>query len=286
LVPAVKRLAHGMPEIDAPAVLVGATLSPESGAFQHAAGVVLLAPSLAVRDRVKLALAGQERVWLDVIPDPSAGLLAERTLHLLLGVANGLSIGAATVGLLGFRSLGWKLAAALTALDAQVRWWSPATDRREMEEQHLRALRTGARNVEFDDLLASCDVLVVDLPDDPDIGPLLGRAELALMPDDAVIANTTSSTAIDDGALIQTLRGGYLRGVALGRTNLEPLLADSPLRTLERVMLSLQGPDTDDRQVRRLLAGRLAQALAARPELDVELRRVRHVRRRIRRDGT
>ena len=121
---------------------------------------------------------------------------------------------------------------------------------------------------------------MIDWADKAGEEPVIGRAELALMRDDALLVNTTSATALDDGALIQALRGGYLAGVALARTNLEPLPPDSPLRQFGRLLLRPEAAEVEAGLARRQLAAGIARALARRPDLRLGLRRVRRVERR------
>ncbi|HLT19796.1 MAG TPA: NAD(P)-dependent oxidoreductase [Thermomicrobiales bacterium] len=281
LADAAGRLRVGRPEFPSGAVMVGAAMPADDVTLRAATGIVLVAPGLAEQDRVQRALAGDDSTWLAVVPDPAAEIGAQRALGLLLALAEprgGLS--GATVGFVGFQPLGWKLADILSALGASPAYWSPASERRLTEEARKQALRTGARELEFDELLRSSDAVVIDLPDTPESEPLIGRAELALMRDDALLINTTSATAIDDGALIQALRGDYLAGVALARTNLEPLPLDSPLWDIERVLLRPDAATVDPDLARRHLAAGVARTLAQRPELHLELRRVRRVARR------
>jgi phosphoglycerate dehydrogenase-like enzyme len=60
---------------------------------------------------------------------------------------------------------------------------------------------------------------------------MIGRRELALMPDGAVLINTARGALVDHDALVTELRTGRLTAI-LDVTDPEPLPADSPLYDL------------------------------------------------------
>ena len=65
-----------------------------------------------------------------------------------------------------------------------------------------------------------------------------GADELARMRSTSVLINTSRGAVVDESALIQALRGGDIAGAALDVFEEEPLPADSPLRTLDNVLLA------------------------------------------------
>jgi D-3-phosphoglycerate dehydrogenase / 2-oxoglutarate reductase len=67
---------------------------------------------------------------------------------------------------------------------------------------------------------------------------MIGAAELAMMRRDACVVNTARGAVVDEAALVQALRDGVIAGAALDAFATEPLAADSPLRTLDNVILT------------------------------------------------
>ena len=67
---------------------------------------------------------------------------------------------------------------------------------------------------------------------------MIGAAELAMMRRDACLVNTARGAVVDEAALAQALRDGMIAGAALDAFATEPLAADSPLRTLDNVILT------------------------------------------------
>lgn len=68
--------------------------------------------------------------------------------------------------------------------------------------------------------------------------PLLGAAQLALLPRGALLVNTARGQLIDEIALADALARGHVAAAALDTFTAEPLAADSPLRNLDNVFLT------------------------------------------------
>jgi D-3-phosphoglycerate dehydrogenase / 2-oxoglutarate reductase len=67
---------------------------------------------------------------------------------------------------------------------------------------------------------------------------MIGMAELSAMRRDACLVNTARGAVVDEAALVRALRDGIIAGAALDAFATEPLAADSPLRTLDNVILT------------------------------------------------
>jgi phosphoglycerate dehydrogenase-like enzyme len=75
-------------------------------------------------------------------------------------------------------------------------------------------------------LLPNHDIVVLVVPDSPQTRGLIGAAELALLPDDALVVNVGRGSALDQTALIA--ENGRIRA-ALDVVRVEPLPTDDPL---------------------------------------------------------
>ncbi len=82
---------------------------------------------------------------------------------------------------------------------------------------------------ELDAVLPLADALVMSLPGTADATHVLNAGRIALMRNDAVVANVGRGSAIDQEALVAALNTGELGGAALDVVEPEPLPADSPL---------------------------------------------------------
>lgn len=92
-------------------------------------------------------------------------------------------------------------------------------------------------------MLPECDYVVVTAPLTPDTHGMIGGREFAAMKPDAVIMNVGRGPVIDEAAMIEALRTRQIRGAALDVFEVEPLRADSPLWSMDNVLIS---PHTAD----------------------------------------
>ena len=120
-------------------------------------------------------------------------------------------LGGATLGIVGFGGIGHEVARRAEALGMQV----------------LALRRSGGMPLE--ELLPRSDYLLLSLPETPETRGMIGAAELAKLPQGAVLVNVGRGSVLDEGALVQALRSGHLRGAGLDVFATEPLPEDSLL---------------------------------------------------------
>ncbi len=95
--------------------------------------------------------------------------------------------------------------------------------------------------VALDDLhtaLPDADFIVLTLPLTNDTRHLIGEAELQAMKPTAILVNIGRGGLIDEFALVQALQEGRLAGAGLDVFETEPLPKDSPLWTMENVIIT------------------------------------------------
>ncbi|WP_181775820.1 2-hydroxyacid dehydrogenase [Amycolatopsis pittospori] len=90
---------------------------------------------------------------------------------------------------------------------------------------------------ELAELLPSAEIVVLILPETPATMGLLGAAELAALPDGALVVNVGRGSAIDTAALTAETVAGRLRA-ALDVVDPEPLPSDHPLWTAPGVVIT------------------------------------------------
>lgn len=110
------------------------------------------------------------------------------------------------LGLLGLGRIGCMVARyglafgmRVAAHDPQAGAWPEGVERREA----------------LPDLLSSSDVLALHLPLKPETRGILGGRELALLPEGAVLVNTSRGELVDEAALVAALESGRLAGAAV-----------------------------------------------------------------------
>ena len=88
------------------------------------------------------------------------------------------------------------------------------------------------------DLLERADFVCVHCDLNPTSEHLMSTAEFAKMKETAVLINLARGPLVDERALIQALESGKIAGAALDVFEDEPLPKDSPLLTMDNVMVA------------------------------------------------
>jgi len=134
-----------------------------------------------------------------------------------------------------------------------------------------RRARTGEVPVhaigELGSLLPQADVVFVITPLTPDTEHLIGAAELAAMPEGALLVNVARGRVVDTDALVAATATGRVRA-ALDVTDPEPLPSDHPLWRTPGVLISphVGGQSTAFQpRMLRLVREQLARFAAGEP---------------------
>lgn len=93
-----------------------------------------------------------------------------------------------------------------------------------------------ARSVTLDELMTVSDLVCLALPLNTESNKLIGRDELALMKQSAVLVNVGRGEVVDETALIDALREGRIAGAGLDVYDKEPLDTASELLDMEHVV--------------------------------------------------
>ncbi len=86
--------------------------------------------------------------------------------------------------------------------------------------------------------ISKCDVAVSTLPSTPETFHLLDAHAFSIMKKGSSIINVSRGSIIDETALIEKIKEGHFRGVALDVFEKEPLDTDSPLWTFDNVIIT------------------------------------------------
>jgi phosphoglycerate dehydrogenase-like enzyme len=220
--------------------------------------VIAAAPALKLIQKIGVGVntialdAARERgIAVCNMPGTNSQAVAEMTLALILAVLrrtiyfdaltrsgegwrpdaevlDGLGeIGGRTVGLVGLGQSARRLAAALTALGAQVIYAAPSrkTD-----------VAYGFRTLEA--LLAEADIVSLHAPLTPETEGMIDAVALARLKRGAMLINTARGELVNEAALLEALASGHLRGAGLDVFAAEPAGADNPLFLLPNVVVA------------------------------------------------
>jgi D-3-phosphoglycerate dehydrogenase len=107
-----------------------------------------------------------------------------------------------------------------------------------IEIDHAFIVELGIRMTDLDSLLAKSDFVSVNCDLNPTSHYLINARTLSRMRATAVLINTARGLIVDEVALAEALKAGTIGGAALDVFEVEPLLADSPLKQMDNVMLA------------------------------------------------
>jgi D-3-phosphoglycerate dehydrogenase len=228
-------------------------------------------------DSVDLAAARARGIAVAVAPGANAGAVAEHAIALMLALMRqlplldrmvrdgewagstwqGRDFRGATLGIVGYGSIGRATAGLASALGARVLVLRPAGQADGF-----------AAEPALHRLLPQLDILSLHCPLTERSRGLIGARELALLPRGSLLINTARGPVVDEAALVEALRSGQLGGAGLDTFDTEPLPAGHPLAALPQVLLTphVAGVTRDAAlQVATLTARNIVEHLAGRP---------------------
>ena len=160
---------------------------------------------------------------------------AERYVHeekwktwgpmILLGV----DLKGATLGLIGFGRIGKAMARRAVGFDMRVIYYDPSEKKADPD---IKAAR-----VDFETLLKESDFVSLHTPLTPDTRHLIDTEALSKMKPNAVLVNTSRGPVVDMDALYEALKEKRIFGAGLDVTEPEPLPLNSPLLTLDNIVI-------------------------------------------------
>ncbi len=137
-----------------------------------------------------------------------------------------------TVVLVGFGAIGRATAERLRAFGAHV--W--AVTRSGNADPALAERVFPVTQIE--NALANADVVILAAPETPETQHLIGTSELAMMKPSAVLINVARGSLVDEPALIKALENHWIAAAGLDVAAQEPLPPESPLWSLENVLIT------------------------------------------------
>ena len=215
-------------------------------------------------DTIDLDAAAERGIAVVNQPAYGAAEVASHAVALLLAVQRQLFVGDSFV-----RS-GWQGAAPLGRLRpldeatvgvvgcgrigaAFVRRIRPLVDELLVFDPGVADVPAGARRLdELGALLRRSDVLSLHVPLLPETRNLIGRRELTLLPEGAIVVNVSRGGLLDEDALAELLDSGHLGGAGLDVFAEEPLPARSPLLAAPNTVLTPHCAATSERAMHRL----------------------------------
>ncbi|MFM0212248.1 2-hydroxyacid dehydrogenase [Paraburkholderia sediminicola] len=132
------------------------------------------------------------------------------------------------VGFVGYGAVPQRLATALTALGAQVVFYTQG----DSPDGPARRLPT------LEALLEQSDIVSLHVPLTAETASLLDAKTFGLMKAGSVLVNTARGELVDEHALVEALRSGRLAAAGLDVFAAEPVRPDNPLLSLPNVVVT------------------------------------------------
>ena len=177
-----------------------------------------------------------------------------------------LEFGALTLGILGCGSIGQEVARLAKGFGTRIIYHNRSKLPDEVEGE------LGIEYSSFDDVLASSDVLSINVPLTDETRGMIGAEEISRMKAGAVLINTARGEVVDYGALAAALKSGHLRGAAVDVFENEPDVGGCPLLGLRNVILTPHSSALSPESPRRCMekvAENLGRFYEGKPLLNV-----------------
>lgn len=211
----ISNYAVGFDNIDVPAatarkIPVGNTPGVLTDATADFAFALMMAVARRIPEAERYVHEGKWKTWSPMT---------------LLGV----DLQGATLGLIGFGRIAQAVARRAQGFEMQVIYYDPS------EKNAYPDLN--ATQVDFDTLLTESDFISLHTPLTPDTRHLIDSEALSKMKPTAVLVNTARGPVVDPQALYEALKAKRIFGAGLDVTEPEPIPMDSPLLTLENIVV-------------------------------------------------
>lgn len=292
-------LARDTPELLAPdidgldaVIFAGPSVTPRT--FEGTDRPPLLFARFGVGyDAVDLAACTGNDALVTITPDGARRPVATAALALLLAVTHNLvvkdrlvregrwgekeawmgrGLTGRRIGLLGLGSTAGDLVALLSPFEVEVLAYDPYCPPE-------RAEALGVRLADADTVMAGADAVIVMCALTEETRHLVNARRLALMKPSGLLLNVARGPIVDEAALTDALLDGRIAGAGLDVFETEPLAADSPLLTMDNVVLSPHALSWTDemsagnggsavRAVLEVAAGRVPPFVVNRDVLD------------------
>ena len=241
---AVGRLGVGLDNIDVEACAArGIGVIPATGANAISVAEYVIAAML-------MLLRGAYQSTADVV----AGRWPRNAL------GSGREVYGKTLGLVGFGSIGRLTARLAHGLGMHVLAYDPL-----LAPGDSPFVQDAVRDVSFDELLSTADVVSLHVPLTATTKNLLDAGRIGLMKRGAVLINTARGGIVDEAAMTAALRSGHLGGAAIDVFGTEPVGAVNEFADCPNLLLTphIAGVTAEaNERVSFLIADKMMKALA------------------------
>lgn len=150
-------------------------------------------------------------------------------------VLRGIQLAGRTLGVIGVGRIGSAMVALGRAFRMELLGDDPYLEPGRVAELEREF---GVRMMGLEEILEASDFITLHVPLTDETRGMIGAAELARMRSGSFLVNASRGGVVDEEALAQALTEGKLGGAALDVYEVEPLPAESPLRSAPNLVFS------------------------------------------------
>lgn len=227
-------LIKQIPEYDA--VIVRSRTKITSSVIEAGKKLRVIGRAGAGLDNIDTKAALARNIIVVNTPESSTQAVAELTIGLMLSLARkiplgdrgikegrwlksemmGIELKGKTLGIIGLGRIGRRVGAIAKAFGMKILVY----DKRKLPEKLIKLL--SAEVVDLDTLLSKSDFVTLHVPLTPETRHMISRERLAKMKKGAYLINTSRGEVVDEEALYEALKEGWLAGAALDVFKQEP----------------------------------------------------------------
>lgn len=147
------------------------------------------------------------------------------TKHLMV---DHIEVNEKTLGIIGYGNIGKEVIKVAKALGMKI-LVSTRTPREDVDGIHFTSM---------EEVLKNSDFVSLHCPLNENTRHIMNQESIAMMKPSAFIINTARGALIDEQALIEAINQGVIAGAGLDVQEVEPLREDSPLYTMDNVIIT------------------------------------------------
>ena len=200
-------------------------------------------------DHVDLAAAEEYGITVSNTPAYGAPYVSEHALTLALAVSRQIvqsdihirnggwtrgfinELYGKTLGVIGTGAIGQRMIQLGKGIGMNVIAWT-------LNPNDDRAQEYGVEFVELNHLMEQSDVISIHLALSDRTEKLIGKEEISLMKESAILVNTARGPIVDEKELLSALTSNKIAGAGLDSFDIEPLPSGHPFTALDNVILS------------------------------------------------
>jgi len=204
-------------------------------------------------ETIDLKAAEERHIQVDTTQEANATSTAELTIGLLLNLLRnistaefqvragewkessfrkqfrGVEIAGKKVGIVGLGRIGKRVAKRLSAFEAEVFACDPYLSKEETKSFAM---------LPYQEILQTSEILSFHIPLNKETHRIFGKKEISISEHKPWVINTSRGEIVDEVEVVAGVKFGKLSGYATDVFEKEPIAADSPLLTCERIVFS------------------------------------------------